>query len=123
MAIGLKRPSNEVILVQLRDGSARFELLPPPDPAGPRFVPGTDFGLMGGHDVLNSRFAGGLTAGGALHGSEGYRRRPLHDPGTDMFAGPLAAQRSLLAIDFLTRDATLDWLQHTAIVVVSSTIH
>ncbi|THU50011.1 hypothetical protein C4D60_Mb06t15590 [Musa balbisiana] len=118
MAIGLKRPSNEVILGQLRDGSARSELLPPPDP-----VPGTDFGLMGGHDALNSRIAGGLTTGGALHGSEGYRRRPLHDPGTDMFAGPLAGHRSLLGIDYLTRDATVDWLGHTATVVVSSTIH
>lgn len=40
-----------------------------------------------------------------------------------MFAGPLAGHRSLLGIDYLTRDATVDWLGHTATVVVSSTIH
>ncbi|RWW81589.1 hypothetical protein BHE74_00010000, partial [Ensete ventricosum] len=37
----------------------------------------TTFGLRGGYDVLNSRIAGGLTAGGALHGAESYRRRPV----------------------------------------------
>ncbi|URE08836.1 hypothetical protein MUK42_36663 [Musa troglodytarum] len=110
MAIGLKRPSDEVILGQPRDGNTRFELLPPPDPAGPRFIARVKpFVSLGLTSVL---WVGGMSS---IQGSPGpdcwwsiTRFKSFGQGAQISFPGRSRPNTARLAIDFLTADAAVD---------------